>query len=77
MDDHTPARLTRWQINGALPIDHPAQDDLAWAADEIMTLRNKLEVVRFYIKRTPIGWPTFIAYTPQAKDWFDANGKAR
>lgn len=42
-----PERLTRW-MNGPnkgayLRLDHPVQDDLAWAADEIARLRRFAE----------------------------------
>ncbi len=39
-------RLTRWQLRHEQPepldLDHEAQNDIAWAADEIMRLRDIL-----------------------------------
>lgn len=49
MAPETPERLTRWMLpveGSHLPLDHPVQEDLAWAADEIVRLREALESIR-------------------------------
>jgi hypothetical protein len=45
----TPERLTRWQLSG-LSLDHPAQVDIAWAADHIADLRDLLRDACDYIE---------------------------
>jgi protein involved in temperature-dependent protein secretion len=51
MNKNVPERLTRWMlghlqpIRYSLSIDHPAQEDLAWAADEIDRLKEALETI--------------------------------
>jgi hypothetical protein len=46
MIEGTPERLLKWQVNGGLPIDHPAQDDIAWAGDTIAVLVHELNLTK-------------------------------
>ena len=49
MLSNTPERLSRWMLlheqPERLPLEHEAQADLAWAADEIATLKGREETL--------------------------------
>lgn len=71
--DKQPVRLTRWMLSHGQPapldLDHPAQEDIAWAADEILRLTAELEksqererVLRIGIKRATMSATTTDEY---------------
>lgn len=51
-----PQRLMRWMLGYEQPkpysldLDHPAMEDIAWAADEIQRLREQVDALRRAIR---------------------------
>jgi len=41
-----PERLLKWMLDPSFDLDHPAQVDIAWAADEIESLRATLKDIK-------------------------------
>ena len=52
--DEKMQRLTRWMITFEQPepldLDHQAQRDIAWAADEILTLQDRVDTQKIDIE---------------------------
>jgi len=53
-------RLTRWMLESTQPvtyclsIDHPVQEDIAWAADEIKQMKQEIKALRALCKEAYI-----------------------
>ena len=51
-----------------------AADALMQLEDKLSMLESRLKVFRYYEKRFISTWEAFLAYTPQAREWFDEIG---
>ena len=53
-------KLKRWMLESkqpkpySLPIDHPVQEDIAWAADKLSRLENEIKALRALCKEAYI-----------------------